>query len=174
MNAAFITPLAIVLSGIIAICISKYHSNWANKASRVKATFDALNEKQWDKDYILALSIFANAIGSGPNGITNSIKEEASNPPDQDRMSVETAARLIMNDYELTFIAIEEGVLDERLVRLWKGSSMIRHFNSTKTYVEWMRAENKNDNIFKVFQKKVEVWEANQKEWEKAENGNGK
>lgn len=174
MIGAYITASAIMVSALIAIGLGVYNAYWAKKASRVKETFDTLNKKQWDKDYILASSVFKKAIESGDDGLTKSIMAEEANEndvsEDQNEMSVATAARLIMNDYELMFISVEQGVLDEKLYRLWKGSSIIRHYDVTKSYVESMRISTKNKTLFKVFQRNAEKWKKTKKEWDAEHN----
>ena len=157
---SIITAAAIVLSAGVAIAVSRYHSHWATKVARTKASFDKLNDNQWDKDYILARSIFIEHTNKGANGLLDAIQEENGNATvDQETMSIESAARLVMNDYELTFIAIEDGVLDEDFLKKFRRATVIKDYEATKSYVEWMRGKNNNNRIFEVFQRNASRWQ---------------
>ena len=102
MLGALITGAAILLSAAIAIGISVFQKTWATRAERTKATYEALREKQWDEDYITARGIFITETKKGPNGLVDAVKgEDAAALSDQNKLSIETAARSIMNDYEL-------------------------------------------------------------------------
>ena len=135
-----------------------YHPRWATKSTRKRTTFDTLNKKQWDKDYILCRKIFFNATEKSPNSLLDEINKEKKETRKQSMVSVETATRLIMNDYELMFIAIETGILDENIIKSWRKSSIIRDYQRTKAFVEWIRAENNNNKIYEIFQKYARSW----------------
>lgn len=159
ITGAMITAGAIILSAVTAIGISLYHSKWATKSARTKATYDNLSKKQWDKDYILARSIFIAATKLGPNGLVHQLsKEQPADKDNQEKMSVEAAARLIMNDYELTFIAVEKGVLDAELIKEFRKSTIVKDYRNTKSYVEWIRQKNSNGRIYEVFQRNAKEW----------------
>lgn len=161
-NTSLTTAGAIVLSAAVAICISVYHSTWTTKTARTKATYDAHNNKQLDGDYLHARDMFIQARNKGPNGVMDAVSKYQPGTdaqPSGDNMNIVAAVRLIMNDYELMFIAIEEKVLDVEFLKKWHKSTIIHDYKVTRSYVEWIRGQVKNDNLYEVFQRNAEAWE---------------
>lgn len=158
---ALITAAAICLSAAVALGLGKFHSNWATKAARTKATFDALNQKAWDRDYIRAKALFIAARNADGGGalVEEAKKHRADPDPHNLEMSTGLAIRLVMNDYELMFIGIEEGVLDEGLYKLWHMRTIVLDYQKTKSYVEWVRDVSGNKRLFEVFQRNASQWE---------------
>lgn len=158
------TTEAILLSALVAIGLGLFHNWWATRNERTKAAYQTLSSKQWDKDYILARSMFNSAKSNGPNGILDSVKaSDQTDTMDQDKLSMPSAVRSILNDYELMFIGVEKGVLDESVINRLRCSTVIDDYHNAKSYIEWMRADLNNQKLYEVFEKYATKWEAEKK-----------
>lgn len=158
---SIITAMAIIFSAGVAIVIGVYNSSWSTRAGRTKATFDVLNQRQWDKDYIKARKLFIKARNQSANGVLEAAKADTSRSPGEGgdgEITVGQAIRLVMNDYELLFIAIEENVLDDKILEKLQKSTIVNDYERTKSYVEWVRSAVGNQDLYKVFQRNAKKW----------------
>lgn len=159
----WITPIAVLVSATAAIVTSLYSVHAMKRVNRTKSTYLAMSQKAWDGDYILARSIFVAARDRGHNEILKAVQNSEKDNENQNKMAAGYAVKLIMNDYELMFIAINEGVLDENLIRQLRQADIIKDYHAALSYITWVRSEQQRDTIYSVFEAGVKRWEAEAK-----------
>lgn len=157
--APLLSTFAIIISAISAFIAAIVSGNRAAAAqrdiARVKATYDALANKLWDKDYITARMLYVKASRDHEDfrkyvvGADQKYAEEA---------SVSTALNNIANDNELTAIAIENNIIDEQFFKTWFKQSYINDRERMREYIDETRLRTQNDKLYVNFVVLAEKW----------------
>jgi hypothetical protein len=153
-------PIAVMVSALTAMLGGFLFATFSIEAqtrnAKVKAAYDAIAKKQWDKDYIAARETYLSIQRKGLD-VTNFLS-----PDDHEFAEAKArceALRNIMNDYELTAIAIQQKVFDEDFVKLWHRTSMIRDYKILRPYIYAVRSKANSDVIYKEFETLIQRWE---------------
>lgn len=159
--APLLSTLAILVSTVSAFIAAIVTGNRAASAqrevARVKATYDNIAAKLWDKDYINARNTLIKALGE------NKVLKDfvvGTNPKYQEERDLSAALMNIANDYELTAIAMENDIIDEKFYKSWFRQSYINDYNRLDEYIRETRRLNRNEKIFIKFQTLAEKWQA--------------
>lgn len=108
-------------------------------------TIQRLAELEADRDMIEAREKF-NEL-SGPGGkLATYAKPDDLNPQDSD------AVRLVLNDFELTAIGIQHGILDFNVVKQFQKSTMLRDWARAAPFVYKLRTELDRPLIYYEFE----------------------
>lgn len=84
-------------------------------------------------------------------------------PADKNSEQAQTL-RKVLNLHELTAVAIEEGVIDERVFRRWFNTTFIKDFEATEAYIAEARKTYDNPKAFCEFERMARRWKAD-KAW---------
>lgn len=166
------TPVA-AMSGVIATIISalvvaSFTAEANTRNAKVKAAWDALAKKQWDKDYITARETF---VKLQRRDVAFS-KYANLSPGQSEEFHTELEAILnIANDYEIMAIGIDQHVLDEGVIRETFRSAWIDDYKTLSPFFTAIREEKKikgedgkertqkaNRKFFIVFEKYATKW----------------
>lgn len=157
--AAIFSTLAILISGLSAalagLIFASVNIQAQTRNAKVKAAYDAVAKKQWDKDHIAARATFLDLLRK---------KADLSQyvvPDDHEFSEAKSyceALRNICNDHELTAIAIEEHVIDENFLKKWSRSSLMDDFEKLKPYIQAVRDKIGNKAIFVNFENLARRW----------------
>lgn len=154
-------PIAVLISALTAMLGGFLFASFSIEAqtrnAKVKAAYDSIAKKQWDKDYIAARETYLTIQRKGLDP-SNFVL-----PDDHEFAEAKAyceALRNIMNDYELTAIAIQQNVIDEEFVKQWHRSTMIRDFKILSPYIYAVRTKAGSDQIYREFEILIHRWEA--------------
>jgi hypothetical protein len=166
------TPVA-AMAGVIATIVSalvvaSFTAEANTRNAKVKAAWDALAKKQWDKDYILARKIFVELERKK----TAFSKYADRTPGKSEEFMVESEAVLnIANDYEIMAVGIEKHVLDESVIRETFRSAWIDDYKTLSPFFSVVRddkividkdgneiVERGNGKYFEMFEKYATKW----------------
>jgi hypothetical protein len=139
---------AVVLSAIAAF----WAINSARQNGRRKNTLDLILHQESDGDIIDARGRF-NELKAGTTKL-----ETYGSDAEKNTEQAQTI-RKILNLHELTAVAIEEGVIDERVFRRWFNTTYIKDFEATKAYIAKARKTYQNDRAFIEFERAALRWQ---------------
>jgi len=80
--------------------------------------------------------------------------------PDHKNSEGAQTIRKVLNLHELTAVAIEEGVIDERVFRRWFNSTFVKDFEATEAYIVEARKTYDNSRAFCEFERMAKRWRA--------------
>jgi hypothetical protein len=140
---------AVVLSAIAAFVLILSARNNARKRN----TMDLILHHESDRDLIQARTDF-NELKAGDVKIATYGK-----PAQRNSKQAETI-RKVLNLHELTAVAIEEGVIDERVYRRWFNTTFIKDFEATEAYLAEARKTYGNPKAFCEFERLSRRWKA--------------
>ncbi len=155
-------PIAGMVSAVAAILAALVVANFTTEAatrnSTVKAAWEALAEKQWDKDYIAARERYEVSFAQGlaPQDLVF-IGSDA----DAESILASTAIKNILNDYEMMALGIKMHVLDEALVNASMRRTWITDYRYLLPTIQKIRkSDGGYDRYFRDFQYVSEKWMA--------------
>lgn len=144
---------AVVLSAIAAFVLITS----SRQAARRRNTLDLILHHQSDGDLIDARESF-NKLKAGATKLV--VYADASKKGDPNFEVIRT----VLNIHELTAVAIEEGVIDERVFRRWYNQTIINDYKETREFIEQVRLTYNIPNGFCEFEHLAKRWEAD-KAW---------
>lgn len=154
-------PMAVLISALTAMLGGFLFASFSIEAqtrnAKVKAAYDSIAKKQWDKDYIAARETYLTIQRKGLDPSHFIL------PDDHEFAEAKAyceALRNITNDYELTAIAIQQNVIDEDFIKQWHRSTMIRDFKVLSPYIYAVRTKAGSDRIYREFELLVRRWES--------------
>lgn len=125
----------------------------ARANGRKRNTMDLILHQESDRDLIAERSAF-NDLKLGTVKLVTFAKADK-------RGSDQTQAiRKVLNLHELTAVAIEEGVIDERVYRRWFNTTFIKDFEATEAYITEARKTYENPKAFCEFERIARRWKA--------------
>lgn len=127
----------------------------ARTNARKRNTMDLILHHESDRDLIEARTAF-NEIKAGSVKVATYGKPESRNSKEAETI------RKVLNLHELTAVAIEEGVIDERVYRRWFNTTFIKDFEATEAYLTEARATYGNPKAFCEFERHARRWKADQ------------
>ncbi len=142
---------AIILSAIAAFLLIVT----SIKSARKSSTLQTIIRNESDKDLIRAREIFIK-IQEGNH------KPEYYGAKEQRNTREAQAIRTVLNIHELIAVAINEGVIDERVYRRWYNRGFISDYNEMVGYIKAVRAWRQNPTIYKEFETLALRWEGDQ------------
>ncbi len=150
--AGMIAAVAAVLSAIV---VASFTAEANTRNAKVKAAWDALAKKQWDKDYIAARETYVQLQRR-----KTAFSKYARKAPDGDEQFVKEfeAVLNIANDYEIMAAGIEKHVLDEGLIRDTFRTAWIDDYKTLAPFFDVLREETGNDRYFEYFRKYSQRW----------------
>lgn len=164
-HAAVWGPIAVLLSAfsavLTAIIATTLNAEAQMDVAKVKAAYDAIAKKQWDADYIKARSLYLNVLRRPADRPGLKLVDYASIVDHEyDAVTeVADAIRNVVNDHELTAIAIKNNVLDEGFIKNWHRSAVVADFTRMKPYILEIRRLADNPLIFIEFERLANKWE---------------
>jgi hypothetical protein len=138
---------AVVLSAIAAFWVIAE----SKATARRRATMDLILHQESDKE-LIAERIAFNAIKSGTVKVATFASNESRNS------SEFSAIRKILNLHELTAVAINEGVIDERVYRRWFNTTYVADYEATKNFIRDARITYDNEAAFSEFEQTAIRW----------------
>jgi hypothetical protein len=134
-------------------------------ATRARLTFETLDRKNWDEDFIEKRLAFGKlrqtgqvAIYAGPPPP----EVEEGQPGEKERESFlqgVSAIQAILNDYENIAIGIRRGILDEEFLFRYMRSGLIRDWEAASPYVIALRARAHIPQIYVEFEGLAAQWQ---------------
>lgn len=164
-HAAVWGPIAVLLSAfsavLTAIIATTLNAEAQMNVTKVKAAYDTIAKKQWDADYIKARSLYLNVLRRPADRPGLKLVDYASiTDHEYDAVTeVADAIRNVVNDHELTAIAIKNNVLDEGFIRNWHRSAVVADFARMKPYILEVRRLADNPLIFIEFERLANKWD---------------
>lgn len=138
---------AVVLSAIAAFWVI-----WENRnISRRRGTMDLILHQESDRELVEARVEF-NVIKAGETRPSVYGKPERIN----DRQA--QIIRRVLNVHELTAVAIQQRVIDERVYRTWFNGTYIKDYESMKEYIIEARKTYANPKAFSEFETTALRW----------------
>lgn len=138
---------AVVLSAIAAFGVIYSGRNIARR----RGTLDLILHIQSDKELIDAREKFIDLKAA-------STKMETFGHEAQRKSDEAKTIRKVLNIHELTAVAIQEGVIDERVFRRWFNKAYIDDFRACEQYVTAVRNSRGNQAILKEFEILATRW----------------
>lgn len=138
---------AVVLSAIAACIVIATH----RQNARRRNTLDLILHHESDKELIDARKAF-NKLKAGDTKLKTFAAANMRGDP-----NFETIKK-VLNIHELTAVAVEEGVIDERVFRRWFNSTIIDDYVATSAFIEKARETYKNPNGFCEFERLAKRW----------------
>ena len=138
---------AVVLSAVAAWAVISIH----RQTARRRATLDLILHHESDGDLIEARKAF-NKLKAGTTKLE--VYAGSDKRGDSDFENI----RKVLNIHELTAVAIEEGVIDERVFRRWFNSTVISDYQATREFVKAARQTYNNPNGFCEFERLAKRW----------------
>jgi hypothetical protein len=114
---------------------------------------DLILHQESDRDLIEARGKF-NVLKAGDVKLKTFAKPESRNSDEAQTI------RKILNLHELTAVAIEEGVIDERVYRRWFNTTFIKDYEATEAYIVDARKTYDNPKAFCEFERAAQRWKA--------------
>lgn len=138
---------AVVLSAMAAFIVIRS----ARANARKRNTLDLILHQESDKELIDSRIKF-NDIKAGD------IRLGTYGTPDRKNSDEAQTIRKVLNLHELTAVAIQEGVIDERVYRRWFNSTYISDHEVTKGYIVAARVTYANPCAFVEFERAATRW----------------
>lgn len=118
---------------------------------------DLILHQESDRDLIEARAAF-NELKAG------AVKLVTYAMPDTRNTEQAQTIRKVLNLHELTAVAIEEGVIDERVYRRWFNTTFIKDYIATDSYIQQARKTYENPKAFCEFERMAKRWKSD-KSW---------
>lgn len=114
-------------------------------------TLDLILHHQSDSDLVAARFEF-NKIRAGTTKFVTYAEMDAA---DSDEFE---AIRKVLNIHELTAVAVEEGVIDERVYRRWNNSTVQNDYKATRDFIDRLRETRNTANAYCEFERLAKAW----------------
>lgn len=144
---------AVVLSAIAAFWVISAHRQNAKKRN----TLDLILHHESDSDLIVERQKF-NDLKAGTTKLATYGK------PTKKNSEQAQSIRKVLNLHELTAVAMEEGVIDERVFRRWFNHTIITDYEATEAYISEARKTYGNPKAFCEFERMALRWK-NDRSW---------
>lgn len=142
---------ATYIIGLIAAIIAIYGILSQRQIARRTNTLEYIRSQEADTDVIKARNNFLN-LAEKLNDIAETEHEQSKLIfPDLKFDDIQNI-RMVLNEYELISIGIQNGVLDFKMYRDWNKKNIIDHWDISNKYIEVIRT-NKNRKIYREFEK---------------------
>lgn len=125
---------AILVTALVAALIAIWGIITQRTVARRLATIERIAELEADRDMIKAREKF-NEISAPGGKLAHSWKPEDLSAEELD------AIRLVLNDFELTAIGIQHGILDFNIVKQFQKGTMLRDWARAAAFVKSLRTE---------------------------------
>ena len=156
-------PVAVILSTIIGAFlgaflgynihkrIAKQNNENQRHMQAHRATLDFIAKREIDADILRAKSAF-NKQRDSSDGFTKFL---SNSHPD-----IKEHVKTILNDYELTALAVHTGIFDEKFYKRWFESSYLKDYHSVRPFIREVRDVEGNEQIYKEFEQLAVSWGA--------------
>jgi hypothetical protein len=166
-HSAILGPIAILLSALSAVLLVVLGAPFSARAqmdvAKVKAAYDDVSRKQWDKDYIEAREQFIGIVRAGGSADEKPLEfyvEVNSHSVHKDKeKEVAAAVRGILNDHELTAIGIKLNVLDEGFLKEWHRTTIVSDYQTLRPFIDKVRTHYKIPRAFVEFEDLAIRWD---------------
>lgn len=138
---------AVVLSALAACLVIISHRQNAKRRN----TLDLIFHHESDKDLIAARRAF-NKLKAGETKLVTFAGNDKRGDENFENI------KKVLNIHELTAVAIEEGVIDERVFRRWFNSTVIQDYEATSAFIIAARETYKSPNGFCEFERLAKRW----------------
>ncbi|MGL4439527.1 MAG: DUF4760 domain-containing protein [Bosea sp. (in: a-proteobacteria)] len=149
----FVAPTSVgatLLIGLIAAVVAVWGIVTQRALARRRATLDHLANTERDQDMIKARKQFIE-LAKQSGGLAK--WADAENEGTEEAQSI----RITLNDFELISIAIQKGIIDFDMYRMWNRTSVIRYWKNGSPYISALRARLNNRAIYHEFEE-MEKW----------------
>jgi len=119
--------------------------------ARRRATLEFIRHMESDSDFLKANKIFVKLIRS--ENIVNYAREE-----NIDKEEAQ-AIKIILNQFELASIGIQNGILDYDMFKMWCKVWVIETHNNVAAFIDELRRRTSNKNLYREFQHMKECME---------------
>jgi Domain of unknown function (DUF4760) len=147
---------AILITATLAALLATWGVITQRLVTRRLTTVQRLTELEADLDMINARKLFNTLSAAGGKLSTYT---QASDLSDDES----DAVRLVLNDFELTSLGIQFGILDFRIVRLFQRSTVLRDWTRAAPFVYKLRAEIGNPYIYYEFESLAHWFQENRR-----------
>lgn len=160
------TPLVVLTTAGVAILTAIVGNTLSSEMNmnvqKVKTTFDMIHKNQWDNDHIKARDLFVKAVAKAEKegGTPLAHYIDVDDDDYAEIREISSALRNILNEHELTAVAIRENVLSENFYKLWFRSSYVKDYDLTKGYIDAVRDLTGNRRVFGEFETRAQSWKA--------------
>jgi hypothetical protein len=128
--------------------------------ARTTLTFQMVNEKIWDQDYLRERLAFSTLRESGRSFAMYAHLDPTCDEF-KDRLKESLTIQAILTDYENTAIGIRRGILDEEYLFRYTRSSLIRDWETASPYVIALRTKCRIPQIYVEFEGLASQWPNN-------------
>ena len=139
---------AVLLIGFVAAILAFWGVLSQRQISRRRATIDYIARTEIDEDMMGARREFVN-LARGRGGLAPWAEV------DKEKTTQVQSIKIVLNEFELISIAIQRGVFDYRIWRLWKKSATIQFWRFGAPFIVQLRARTENDMLFHEFEEMV-------------------
>jgi hypothetical protein len=164
-------PAAVILSTLIASYVAVASIRTQRATTRLRETFAALNEDNWDNDVIAARRVFTEVIRNVEANIDTIARycdlapisdsgPESEVAKAKSKTDADTANTLktILNHYENMALAVRKDIVDEEYLFRWTRSVMLRDWDTLAPLVNAYRHQRKNQAIYIEYEGLVNAW----------------
>jgi len=139
---------AILLTGGAAALIAVWGVISQRNIARRQHTMEHMAETDNDKDMIDARRLFIETAKQA-GGLAIFAEE------DQEHSTESEAIRLVLNDFELTAVGIQMGVMDYEFYKRYNRGTVIRYWNHAAPYIYALRARVGSNLVFHEYEELV-------------------
>ena len=136
---------AIFSSAALAAVIAVWGVISQRSITRRQQTMQHMTKVDSDKDMIAARKQFID-LAKKPGGLSPWAE------PEQENTEEAQSIRLILNDYELTAVGIQYGIIDLGFYKRYNRSTVIRYWNHAAPYVYALRARLGSNSVYHEFE----------------------
>lgn len=160
----------ILISVVGALLVALFTWRAHITVTRRRLTYESIQRKYWDVDYVIARRLFNNFRPKLKNleGLEDffdppEITPEKSGKSNTDsRLNVFSGPRefvgTILNDYELFAIGIANNVIDERIAKSLMHTTVMNDYTTCRRFIQLLRDRDNNPRVYIQFEKLYERW----------------
>jgi Domain of unknown function (DUF4760) len=152
-------PAAVLLSTVIASAVAIVSIRSQRITTRLRETFNTLNDDNWDEDVIKARRLFKQireAVKEEPHEIAKFCDP---NSTDEKELEKSQTLQTIMNDYENLALGLRLNIIDENFLYRWMRSVVIRDFATLSPLVTAYRGRFANPEVYIEFEGLALSWQ---------------
>lgn len=155
-NGRWITPTAVFISAGFSALAAWLVARQTVKEQRIiqakKATLDLIASREVDKEFIDAKNDFNEQRDLGSFSFEFAVK-----PPST---KIRENVRIVLNDYELIAVGIQQGILDEEFYKKWFKGKMMRDYDAVRFFIAKVRVMSGNNEVYRTFENLAVSWGA--------------
>lgn len=167
-------PVAVLLSATIATFVAINSIKTTRSVTRLRETFNTLNQANWDRDMIEARKVYANlltGISDNPQLIAQYCRTNEKPKSDaknlygiyarDEKVDIAETLMTILNEYEILSLGVRMDIVDEIFLFKSLRSTTLRDWKNLSPLISEYRRRYANNLIYIEFEGLANAWEKN-------------